>query len=207
MSESTDLENTVGREGNLPLRGYRQEEYAEVESSSPNSRFGVYLEASESQDSSAGGEYQKAILLICKLVDYVTAGRESIPEEFERLKENWEDETAHIASPREKAIHPSYQRIVGMGMAAVPFILTELRKKPDHWFWALKAITGVDPVPAEHMGDMEKMAEDWTDWFERRGLATGESVPFLDEWRSELAGKTKGKISTDVQIGKDISTS
>ena len=210
MTDSIDLDTVTGTvtggKGNLPIRGYRGE-YEEVESSSPKSRFGIYWKGSASEDSSADRRYQKAVLLICKLVDYVTAGEESISEEFERLKENWEEETAHVASPREKAIHPSYQRIIGMGIAAVPFILSELKRKPDHWFWALKAITGADPVPAENMGDMEQMAEDWTDWFEERGLASGESASALDEWKIELSRSRKEKALTDVQPGRDISTS
>lgn len=206
MSESTDLDTVAEGKGNFPIRGYR-EEYEEVESSSPKSRFGVYWKGSASKDSSVDRRCHKAVLFICKLVDYVTAGEESISEEFERLKENWEEETAHVASPREKAIHPSYQRIIGMGMAAVPFILSELKRKPDHWFWALKAITGVDPVPAEDMGDMEQMAEDWVDWFEEGGLASDKSGSVLDEWKNELSRTKKGKALTDVQFRRDISAS
>ena len=31
-----------------------------------------------------------------------------------------------------------------MGKQALPLIFEELRRKPNHWFWALNAITGQD---------------------------------------------------------------
>jgi hypothetical protein len=36
---------------------------------------------------------------------------------------------------------------MGMGPDALPLILRELKKSPDHWFVALNAITGEDPAP------------------------------------------------------------
>jgi hypothetical protein len=67
------------------------------------------------------------------------------------------------------AMHPSYQRIIGKGSAAIPFILLELQRAPDHWFWALVAITGEDPVSEEHRGDLEAMALDWVEWGRQSG--------------------------------------
>ena len=52
---------------------------------------------------------------------------------------------------------PSYQRIIGLGSAVVPLLLRELERQPDHWFWALKAITGADPVPAASRGKLHEM--------------------------------------------------
>jgi len=51
-----------------------------------------------------------------------------------------------------------------MGRGAVPLILAELRKKTEHWFWALKAITGEDPVREEDRGNLERMAQAWLIW-------------------------------------------
>jgi hypothetical protein len=48
-----------------------------------------------------------------------------------------------------------------MGPAAVPLILRELERQPDHWFWALTAITGEDPVRPEDAGNIERMAQAW----------------------------------------------
>ena len=65
--------------------------------------------------------------------------------------------------------HPAYQQIVGMGDKAIPLILRELEQAPDHWFWALKAITGVNPVPREERADIKAMAKHWLEWGREEG--------------------------------------
>jgi hypothetical protein len=87
------------------------------------------------------------------------------------LKMKWERETAHLSSAREMAIHPAYQQIIGMGPAVVPYILADLKSKPDHWFWALRAITGGDPVLPEHRGRIRQMADDWLVWGRQQGYS------------------------------------
>ena len=69
----------------------------------------------------------------------------------------------------EMAMHPAYQEIIGMGELAVPLILAELERDPDHWFWALKAITGADPVPEHCRGHLEEMAQAWLRWGRMQG--------------------------------------
>ena len=67
------------------------------------------------------------------------------------------------------AAHPAYREIVGMGWSAVPLLLAELKRKPDHWFIALEEITDESPVPPEYEGKVQKMAEAWVQWGEARG--------------------------------------
>ena len=88
---------------------------------------------------------------------------------FHDLAERWRNETALLSSVTGMALHPAYQRIIGMGPAALPLILRELEQKPDHWFWALTAITGEDPVRPEDAGDVEKMSQDWLAFGRARG--------------------------------------
>src|SRR5947207_10431415 len=57
----------------------------------------------------------------------------------------------------EIALHPAYQQIIGMGKEAIPLILEELQREEDHWFWALKSITGDDPVAPSERGQLPKM--------------------------------------------------
>jgi len=66
-------------------------------------------------------------------------------------------------------MHPAYQQIIGIGDAVVPLILQELKCAPDHWFWALNAITGVDPVPESGRGVMNEMVKAWLDWGTEHG--------------------------------------
>jgi hypothetical protein len=66
-------------------------------------------------------------------------------------------------------MHPAYQQIIGIGPAAVPLLLRELERDVDHWFWALKAITGVDPVPPASRGKVREMAAAWLRWGRDQG--------------------------------------
>ena len=88
---------------------------------------------------------------------------------FHELADKWRSETGALSSITMKSIHPAYQRIIGMGQQAVPLILRELQRRPDHWFWALFAITGENPVPPEDAGDIKKMTEAWIDFGKQQG--------------------------------------
>ena len=83
---------------------------------------------------------------------------------FFRLKQEWEEATAALSSITEIAVHPAYQQIIGMGPIAIPFIMSELENRPSHWFWALKSITGEDPVPPDKRGRIGDMAKAWLIW-------------------------------------------
>lgn len=89
---------------------------------------------------------------------------------FGRLAKQWKKETAHVSSNSQRAVHPAYQRIIGMGEAAIPFLLHELDREPDDWFWALNTITEADPVPARARGKMERIARAWITWGRKRGF-------------------------------------
>jgi hypothetical protein len=89
---------------------------------------------------------------------------------FEVLAAKWQDDTAFLSSVSDVALHPAYQRIVGMGPAALPLIFRDLKNAPNHWFWALNAITGENPVPEENWGDIAAMRNYWLEWGKERGL-------------------------------------
>jgi hypothetical protein len=56
-----------------------------------------------------------------------------------------------------------------MGPAVLTWILRELEQKPDLWYWALKCITGADPVPPEFKGQHQKMRDIWLQWAKEQG--------------------------------------
>ncbi len=85
-------------------------------------------------------------------------------ERFKRLLSEWRKEAALLPSATTMAMLPSYQEIIGMGEPALPLILNELKDKPTHLFWALRAISGIDPVPPENRGRIDKMVEAWINW-------------------------------------------
>ena len=86
---------------------------------------------------------------------------------FQGLVQQWRLERGAMSSITEAALCPAYQGIIGMGETAIRFILAQLISEgddPDQWFWALKAITGADPVRDEDRGDFVAMAKSWLEW-------------------------------------------
>jgi len=63
-----------------------------------------------------------------------------------------------------KAMTLPYQEIIGIGRPALPMILNELKERPVHLFWALRAISGTNPVEPEDRGRIDKMREVWLEW-------------------------------------------
>lgn len=86
--------------------------------------------------------------------------------DFELLAMSWKKAHAFSSSATSIATHPDYQEIIAMGMRAVPLILSDLKEKPDHWFIALREITGVNPVPVSAQGRLSEMAQAWIRWGE-----------------------------------------
>jgi hypothetical protein len=64
-------------------------------------------------------------------------------------------------------MHWAYQQIIGLGPAVIPFILEDLARKPDWWFWALAAITGEDVAEGEQT--LDGAAERWLEWGRSHG--------------------------------------
>ena len=91
---------------------------------------------------------------------------------FNRLADAWAAETAHLSLISQKAMHPNYQRIIGLGRRAIPLILERLSAQPGHWFWALRAIVGddEDPVRPKDIGRFDAMREAWLAWGRKRRL-------------------------------------
>ena len=88
---------------------------------------------------------------------------------FLQLTEQWQRETGMLSVVSKISMHPAYQRIIGMGQPVVPLIMRELEREPDHWFWALSAIIGVNPVRPEQKGKLQEMAQAWIIWGQANG--------------------------------------
>jgi hypothetical protein len=98
------------------------------------------------------------------------AEQAAVAEQFAALSERWKTATALLSSTTAMVNHPAYQAIIGLGPLAVPLLLRDLEREPVHWFEALQAITGENPVPREHWGNSRAMATDWLTWDRQRGL-------------------------------------
>ncbi|MBV9122140.1 MAG: hypothetical protein JO112_02110 [Planctomycetes bacterium] len=99
-----------------------------------------------------------------------TSGKATPQERFQRLASEWKEKSRYLSNTAQMAILSPYQKIIGMGMVAVPFILEELRREPAQWFWALESITEANPVPSEAAGKVRLMAQAWIDWGIQQGL-------------------------------------
>jgi len=98
----------------------------------------------------------------------VLRGRD-LAAEFERLRVEWEKDTINLSDVGQIILHDAYQRIIGMGPAALPLIFAALDAELAFWFPALRAISGSDPVQPEELGDPEAMRSAWLSWARRNG--------------------------------------
>ncbi|HEY5176760.1 MAG TPA: hypothetical protein VII95_14460 [Terriglobales bacterium] len=111
---------------------------------------------------------QAAAISVLKLTGR-NAGEQINPQEFRDLVKAWKADRRSNSSSMAMAMHPAYQKIIGLGKPALPLILSELRRELDHWFWALAAIAHENPVPPESRGKMQDMAKAWLDWGHEKG--------------------------------------
>ena len=91
--------------------------------------------------------------------------RETKKQRFDRLASEWKKNTWHLSSSQQMAIHPAYQAIIGMGHDALPHIIAEIKKKPGHWFWALRAIVYPED-PAKEARSLNESVSAWVAWWE-----------------------------------------
>jgi hypothetical protein len=142
----------VGVRSDLPEVGYPRTE--DVQSSEDDDTPRDAFTAGEQDDS--------------REIEFVR-GRRVLDERFQKLVAAWREECGMLSSTTQKAIHPAYQQIIGMGPDVLPLIFGQLDEAPGHWFWALRAITGQDPVPPGDVGDIPRMTEAWLRWGRERG--------------------------------------
>ena len=95
--------------------------------------------------------------------------KETSEEKFNRLLDSWKKESNAASLMIQKIMLPSYQSIIGMGKDAIRFLLEELQREPDDWFWALECITGEHPIKKEDEGRFDKLTESWLQWGKMNG--------------------------------------
>lgn len=96
-------------------------------------------------------------------------------DRFAALTRQWYEQRGISSSTHDIVLCEAYQQIIGMGERVLPLIFEKLKSegtKPDQWFWALRSITGENPVPRELWGRRKEMAKIWLQWGEQRGYAT-----------------------------------
>ncbi len=114
-------------------------------------------------------EWISSLMLLLRPQAVTWQGEAALDERFHALVTEWLQERDPTASITKMCMHPTYQQIIGMGPSVVPLILRELERDPDFWFWALKAITGEDPVPHASRGKLREMTRAWLRWGREQG--------------------------------------
>jgi len=99
----------------------------------------------------------------------VTATDVQLKQRFNSLVKRWKRETIHFSLIEQMVLHPAYQEIIGLGKKAIPLILKQLKKEPNFWFWALRSLTGKDPVTKDMRGDVMAMRKAWLNWGKDNG--------------------------------------
>ena len=94
-------------------------------------------------------------------------GTSALEHKFNTLAAQWRKETGMVSMVHKMAMHPAYQKIIGMGKDALPFIFAELNTKGGHWLWALCAITGEDAAQPGH--NFRQAVDDWLQWGREHG--------------------------------------
>lgn len=117
------------------------------------------------REKTMSGNISTAILDFSENLDNLT--QEELQEKFDKLKAQWEQDTAILSSISRKIKHPAYQKIIFMGEKALPLIFRALQQDSGHWFYALAKITQADPVKPED--NYEQAVEAWLNWGREQG--------------------------------------
>lgn len=92
---------------------------------------------------------------------------------FEKLAAEWREDTEFDSAPSALFMHPAYQEIIGFGPAVLPLLFRDLEETGSFWFWALRSITGENPIPQADRGDIPRVAEHWLNWGREKGYLDG----------------------------------
>ena len=90
-------------------------------------------------------------------------------ERFNELADQWEIETVFHSNSAMIVKHPAYREIISMGEPVVPLILQRMQAQGGHWFYALRDITGANPVKSDDRGKVAVMQASWLEWGEANG--------------------------------------
>ena len=90
---------------------------------------------------------------------------------FQKLANQWKNESRFLSTVSKKIQLDSYQEIIKMGIQVVPFIIQDLKENgPNDWFCALSILTKQNPIKQEFTGNMELMTNAWINWYEKNSI-------------------------------------
>jgi hypothetical protein len=106
----------------------------------------------------------------------VEENKKTLEQRFHEEAEKWGRETAHMSSPLQKMMHPSYQAILGMSAESsknkrdiIRFMLHDLKDSHREWSLALSYLTQHNPINPKDYGRTDKITAAWIRWGEVEG--------------------------------------
>lgn len=128
----------------------------------------LYVRIKERADRARRSVEEEAVEMLAATAASAQLG-ETVSAKFQRLANAWHTAVAHLSSSSKRESHPAYQEIIAMGPAVIPSLLGDLEINRRHWFTALTAITGVNPVAEEDAGNVPRMIDAWLQWGRGQG--------------------------------------
>lgn len=99
------------------------------------------------------------------------ASRDDDFAKFHRWLAEWRKETKYTSLARDKIGHPTFKKIIGIGPLATPWILKEIRHRPDFLVLALQEIhKNENPVPTSARGKVNEIVNAWLSWANRNSI-------------------------------------
>jgi|CZKH01.1.fsa_nt_gi hypothetical protein len=126
-------------------------------------------------------EYQRAFFRaleeqVAPQAEQAIAAKAKLEADFFKQAEKWDRETAHMSSPLQKMMHPSYQAILGMSAESaqnkrdiIRFMLHDLKTSHREWSLALSYLTQHNPINPKDYGKTDKINAAWIRWGEDEG--------------------------------------
>jgi len=96
--------------------------------------------------------------------------QQQLKKRFNFYSSIWKNETIFFSSISEITNNAAYRSIIGLGKDVLPFIIEDLKTNDNHWFYALEALTGKNPIKENHKGIVMLMKNDWLEWAKENNL-------------------------------------
>lgn len=96
--------------------------------------------------------------------------KQQLKKRFDFYNSIWKNETIFSSSISEITNNSAYRSIIGLGQEVLPFIIDDLKTNDNHWFYALEALTGQNPIKENHKGIVPLMKNDWIEWAKENNL-------------------------------------
>ncbi|MFM9909955.1 MAG: hypothetical protein ACKVOW_11425 [Chitinophagaceae bacterium] len=96
--------------------------------------------------------------------------KQQLKKRFDFYNSIWKNETVFSSSISEITNNAAYRYIIGLGQEVLPFIINDFKANDNHWFYALEAITGQNPINDNHKGIVPLMKADWLKWAKENNI-------------------------------------